>query len=257
MIVDLMSVNSYTSLSDLFHRYIPPELRIRGGDDNQSTTRRPGQTTFRVFSTLPDNSLHVTHSPTILPALSNLLTESWTEEATTSPLGQRWETWLSIAIDHARHAVIQSEITDLSAIFLLHLFAPVNLVASRLHGALKEEAYPEHEEVRSAWTMSVTTTRNVPADHFATLSAIDPRSPILGVERVVVEKKLPKLTSKRIMTGVGVAARQGGFTIEFDPSGNGEYNVSGAVDRSFTDTLTQVRPLHSLHSLRPLSPQDP
>ena len=99
---------------------------------------------------------------------------------------------------------IRNEVSDQSGVFIHQLYGPVNMVAFRPYGYLKQEAYPPQPNTRSAYTPSVSSIR-VWSDDYATLCPM--RGSLEKAEdRVVVERKLASvLGTLRMVDGVRTA----------------------------------------------------
>lgn len=264
-----------TTLKDLFHSMDPPELSFKSKVNDpflsaRSTTRSPNKSTATFFERLPNETLRITHDPSIIRDLENLVSSSWSEAASSLEVRSEWTALLEVHRDVARLQGVGNEVIDLTGVFVHQLFGPVNLVASRAYDKLKPEAYPR-PGLRSAFTPAVGVV-SVWGDHYATLTPVD--SLELAENRVVVEKKLPsavKMSSivSGVMLGVGVGVSVGkGVGEEEDEGeceGEGEGEVWGIVhsrdvkgndlyhtrsrneaDVHFVDAIQQVSQLPSL-----------
>jgi len=243
-----MTTPIYTTLPDFFHRYDPPQLSPPSPQAGRGSTRQPNPTSHDVFESLNDRSLHVTHDATILPSLSTLLDSSWSEAAKTSPIGYLYDGFLEMTKHYLENTVIENEYNDLSSIFIHHLFALPNLVASRHKSLLIQEAYPA-QTMKSSWSKSVSRVDHF-ADHYATLAPINTGVPRRASDRIPVEKKLPwKVGMQSIMGGLEAAAAgegvETGFKIRLNEMADGvaQYLIpdNALLDSVFIDALMQVR----------------
>jgi len=244
------------SLPDLFRDRDPLPIQhdrrpTRREHSSTSTTRSPTSLSDEVFSRLPDHTLTLTHSPSILDELLQLVNESWTVQTTLEDIGSTWDMKLRLDAHYCQNSYVHNEVVGLSGVFNHHLFSPVNFVAARSSGYLKPEAYPPQPLVAAFGRPVKWQIAAGHPDDCATLRPAGESSVSESKNMVIIEKKGPWLDGLWITKGVKTAAQkpEGFKIVKVDPAGR--YRTDESIELGFRDELIQVSLFLNSHDLGP------
>jgi len=226
------------SLPDLFRDHDPLPIQhdkrpTRREHSSTSTTRSPTSLSDEVFSRLPDHTLTLTHSPSILDELLQLVNESWTVQTTLEDIGSTWDMKLRLDAHYCQNSYVHNEVVGLSGVFNHHLFSPVNFVAARSSGYLKPEAYPPQPLVAAFGRPVKWQIAAGHPDDCATLRPAGESSVSESKNMVIIEKKGPWLDGLWITKGVKTAAQkpEGFKIVKVDPAGR--YRTDESIELGF------------------------